>query len=119
MRVSPGLCNMHEPAYHSTHEGAYAQWLRAAEVGNEALHIARNLLKRIVSRRRHTVADVPVLYFIAPDGIAFLEIGFMLGFLQSNDVMSRLQIALPNLERKTLSPDAGNPQGAQGVEGEW
>ena len=69
--------------------------------------------------RRHTVADVPVLYCIDPGGIAFLEIGFMLGFLQSNDVISSLQITRLDLQRKALSPDAGNPQGAQGVDGEW
>ena len=43
----------------------------------------------------------------------------MLGFLQSNDVISSPQITLLDLQRKALSPDAGNPQGAQGVDGEW
>ena len=43
----------------------------------------------------------------------------MLGFLQSNEVISSLQITLLDLQRKALSLDAGNPQGAQGVDGEW
>src|SRR5215510_6238366 len=81
--------------------------------------MARNLLQRVVSLRRHTVADVPVLYVSDPGRIAFLEIGFMLGFLQSNDVISSLQIMLLDLQRQALSPDAGNPQGTQGVDGKW
>ncbi len=43
----------------------------------------------------------------------------MLGFLQSNNVIGSLQITLLELQRKALSPDAGNAQGAQGVDAEW
>ena len=43
----------------------------------------------------------------------------MLGFLQSNNVISSLQITLLYLQRKALSSDASNPQGVQGIDSEW
>jgi len=43
----------------------------------------------------------------------------MLGFLQSNNVISSLQITLLDLQRKALSPDASNAQGVQSIDGEW
>ena len=71
--------------------------LHAAEVGKQALYVACDLLQRVVGWHGHNVTDMPVLHFISPGGITFLELQLMLGFLQSNDVISSPQITLLNL----------------------
>ena len=71
---------------------------------HQALHIAGDLVQRVVGWRGCTVADVPVLYFVDPGGVAFLQIRFMLGFLQSNNMISSLKITLLDLQGKALGP---------------